>query len=326
MDRGKLEQLYSFESVASAFSANGRLVTDILWDRDCDIDHDLQSEDDEMRSMAERYFHSGLTAEYAKKNIALIGKSLQIAATAAGLGKLKAVVHFGFGRIDWHAANSPFTLGDAIRLLNESKVNLCDGGSEFYVQGYSYFQLGAIRYECPPGLSFPFKGWRLAEAIHTLVSHESRMLTRAAVRPEAWLVGRELSDGEILPDLLSATLTQWSYLGSFVELSFDTVLGAVFVVSPEVARDWQVGQVLALGLPVSGVTVVALGSRAKPWSRGGVRFGRRGVPMAASGFVAGVASDAGAQRDGGQQMGECDSSDPSPRGLLGFVRSATDRA
>jgi iron(III) transport system ATP-binding protein len=81
---------------------------------------------------------------------------------------------------------------------------------------------------------------------------------RAAVRPEAWLVGRELSDGEIFPDLLSATLKQWSYLGSFVELSFDTVLGAVFVVSPEVSRDWRVGQVLALGLPVNGVSVVAV--------------------------------------------------------------------
>jgi iron(III) transport system ATP-binding protein len=57
---------------------------------------------------------------------------------------------------------------------------------------------------------------------------------------------------------LSATLKQWSYLGSFVELSFDTVLGAVFVVSPEVSRDWRVGQVLALGLPVNGVSVVAV--------------------------------------------------------------------
>ena len=189
MDRDKLEHLYSFESVASAFSANGRLVTDILWDRDCDIDHDLQSEDDEMRSNAERYFHSGLTVEYAKENIALIGKSLQMGATAAGLAKLKAAVNFelssrNVGSIEWRVAKSPFTLGDAIRLFNESKVNLCDGGSEFYIQGESYFQLGAIRYECSPKVSFPHKGWRLAEAIHTLASHESRMLARAAVRPE----------------------------------------------------------------------------------------------------------------------------------------------
>jgi len=81
---------------------------------------------------------------------------------------------------------------------------------------------------------------------------------RAAVRPEAWLVGRELLGGESLPGSLSAELKQWSYLGSFVELSFDTELGPVFVVSPEVERDWHIGQVLALSLPGRGVSVVAV--------------------------------------------------------------------
>jgi iron(III) transport system ATP-binding protein len=81
---------------------------------------------------------------------------------------------------------------------------------------------------------------------------------RAAVRPEAWLVGRELSDGEILHNRLAAMLKQWSYLGSFVELTFDTALGPVFVVSPEVSRDWCVGQMLALGLPDGVVSVVAV--------------------------------------------------------------------
>ena len=81
---------------------------------------------------------------------------------------------------------------------------------------------------------------------------------RAAVRPEAWLVGRELSGGESLPGSLSAELQQCSYLGSFVELTFDTALGPVFVVSPEVERDWRIGQVLALSLPGRGVSVVAV--------------------------------------------------------------------
>jgi iron(III) transport system ATP-binding protein len=78
------------------------------------------------------------------------------------------------------------------------------------------------------------------------------------VRPEAWLVGRELIGSESLPDSLSAELKQWSYLGSFVELTFDTALGPVFVVSPEVERDWRMGQVLALSLPGRGVSVVAV--------------------------------------------------------------------
>ncbi len=81
---------------------------------------------------------------------------------------------------------------------------------------------------------------------------------RAAVRPEAWLVGRELMAGEALPNSLLATLRQWAYLGSFVELSLDTELGPVFVVSPEVDRDWRWGQVLALSLPGRGVSVVAV--------------------------------------------------------------------
>jgi iron(III) transport system ATP-binding protein len=78
------------------------------------------------------------------------------------------------------------------------------------------------------------------------------------VRPEAWLVGRELLGSETLPGCLPAELKQWSYLGSFVELSFDTALGPVFVVSPEVERDWRIGQVLALSLPGRGVSVVAV--------------------------------------------------------------------
>jgi iron(III) transport system ATP-binding protein len=57
---------------------------------------------------------------------------------------------------------------------------------------------------------------------------------------------------------LAAELKQWAYLGSFVELTFETALGQVFVVSPEVERDWSVGQHLALSLPGRGVSVVAV--------------------------------------------------------------------
>ena len=83
-------------------------------------------------------------------------------------------------------------------------------------------------------------------------------VVRAAVRPEAWAVGRELRSGENPPQHLAAELKQWAYLGSFVELTFDTALGQVFVVSPEVDRDWRVGQHFALSLPGHGVSVVAV--------------------------------------------------------------------
>jgi len=80
---------------------------------------------------------------------------------------------------------------------------------------------------------------------------------KAAVRPEAWLIGRELSAGEQPPATLIGQLKQCAYLGSFMELTFDTELGSVFVISPEIERHWQLGQYLALNLPGRGVSVVA---------------------------------------------------------------------
>jgi iron(III) transport system ATP-binding protein len=48
-----------------------------------------------------------------------------------------------------------------------------------------------------------------------------------------------------------------AYLGSFLELTVDTPLGEVFVVSPEVDQPWQVGEDLYLRLAQHGVSVVA---------------------------------------------------------------------
>ena len=83
-------------------------------------------------------------------------------------------------------------------------------------------------------------------------------VVRAAVRPEAWLVGRELAGGEQPQQVLRGLLKQCAYLGSFMELIFETELGPVFVVSPEVGRDWRIGQVLALSLPGRSIAAVAV--------------------------------------------------------------------
>ena len=158
-----------------------------------------------------------------------------------------------------HDQNEALAVSDQIIVMEAGRIAQAGTPQDLYERPTSAFVAGFM------GEAVLFDGQSLSDG--TVQLGPLRVVprhavapggVRAAVRPEAWLVGRELSDGEILPDLLPAMLTQWSYLGSFVELSFDTVLGAVFVVSPEVSRDWQVGQVLALGLPVSGVTVVAL--------------------------------------------------------------------
>ena len=56
---------------------------------------------------------------------------------------------------------------------------------------------------------------------------------------------------------LAGTLAKSAYLGNLQELSFDTALGLVFVVSPDVTTRWQRGQSVSLTLAARGVSVVA---------------------------------------------------------------------
>ncbi len=74
---------------------------------------------------------------------------------------------------------------------------------------------------------------------------------KVAVRPEAWQV---VPSGQ---GTLAGTLLKCAYLGSFHELTVATELGEIFVVSPDLARSWQIGQSLALTLAQNGVSVVA---------------------------------------------------------------------
>ena len=56
---------------------------------------------------------------------------------------------------------------------------------------------------------------------------------------------------------LAATVSKCAYLGSVLEVTLDTELGAIFVVSPDVERWWQAGDKATLRLLEHGVSVVA---------------------------------------------------------------------
>jgi iron(III) transport system ATP-binding protein len=73
---------------------------------------------------------------------------------------------------------------------------------------------------------------------------------KIAVRPEAWSVQAEGAA------TLAARLAKVAYLGAIVELSFDTELGSIFVVSDRVDRTWRVGDVASLALGTRGVSVL----------------------------------------------------------------------
>jgi iron(III) transport system ATP-binding protein len=73
---------------------------------------------------------------------------------------------------------------------------------------------------------------------------------KVAVRPEAWHIGP--------PGVgLAARLAKAAYLGSNYEYTFETELGAIFVVSPDLTHVLQPGSDVGLSLADHGVSVVA---------------------------------------------------------------------
>ena len=73
---------------------------------------------------------------------------------------------------------------------------------------------------------------------------------KVAVRPEAWQIHRT-GDG------MAAKLVKSAYLGSFFEYSFESELGKIFVVSPDLTDVLPLGVEVKLSLASHGVSVVA---------------------------------------------------------------------
>ena len=74
---------------------------------------------------------------------------------------------------------------------------------------------------------------------------------KVAVRPEAWQIS-PAHEG------IAARLTKRAYLGSVYEYTFDTALGSIFVVSPDLSQVLPIGAEVGLKLGDHGVSVVQI--------------------------------------------------------------------
>jgi iron(III) transport system ATP-binding protein len=76
---------------------------------------------------------------------------------------------------------------------------------------------------------------------------------KVAVRPEAWRIHRgERPHGAVV----AGKLLKAAYLGSFFEYTFETALGNIFVVSPDLSHALEPGAQVGLSLADHGVSVV----------------------------------------------------------------------
>ena len=101
-----------------------------------------------------------------------------------------------------------------------------------------------------PGISQSDGQVKLGPLMITPKQNVAAGKVKVAVRPEAWHI-HAAGTG------MAARLAKSAYLGSFYEYTFDTELGSIFVVSPDLVLVLTVGADVGLSLADHGVSVVA---------------------------------------------------------------------
>jgi iron(III) transport system ATP-binding protein len=156
-----------------------------------------------------------------------------------------------------HDQSEALAVSDQIVVMDAGLIAQVGTPREMYEQPASEFVAGFM------GEAMVFAGTALEDGnvrLGPITVRSNRPVppgpVKVAVRPEAWQVGAPSAGG---PRALEARLVKQSYLGSFVELTLATELGEVFVVSPDVQRRWQPGDMLSLRLGERSVSVVAAG-------------------------------------------------------------------
>jgi iron(III) transport system ATP-binding protein len=151
-----------------------------------------------------------------------------------------------------HDQSEALAVSDQIIVMNEGRIAQRGAPQEMYERPTSEFVAGFM------GEAMLFPG--VADARGQVQLGPLRITARqaiapgavkVAVRPEAWQIHRDGSG-------LKASLKKLAYLGSFYEYTFDTELGQIFVVSPDLTDVLPLGADVGLSLADHGVSVVAV--------------------------------------------------------------------
>jgi len=149
-----------------------------------------------------------------------------------------------------HDQSEALAVSDQIIVMDHGIIAQSGTPQELYETPASEFVAGFMG----EAMLFPAK----ADATGTVALGPLRITPRqpvepgavkVAVRPEAWHVGPP-GHG------LNGRLAKLAYLGSNYEYTFETELGSIFVVSPELGRVLSLGSDVGLHLADHGVSVV----------------------------------------------------------------------
>lgn len=149
-----------------------------------------------------------------------------------------------------HDQSEALAVSDKIIVMNDGLIAQSGTPQDMYERPGSEFVAGFM------GEAMLFPGEATPDGRVTLgpLSLQPRQSVaegpvKVAVRPEAWQINHDGAG-------ISARLKKRSYLGSFFEYTFDTPLGAIFVVSPDLSQVLEPGTDIGLSLASHGVSVV----------------------------------------------------------------------
>jgi iron(III) transport system ATP-binding protein len=154
-----------------------------------------------------------------------------------------------------HDQSEALAVSDQIIVMNDGKIAQRGSPQDMYERPASEFVAGFMGEAMLfPGQADDAQRVQLGP-LHIVPKQSiAAGAVKVAVRPEAWQIH---ADGCALGVGLDAKLLKSAYLGSYFEYTFETALGNVFVVSPELTCVLALGTQVQLTLADHGVSVVA---------------------------------------------------------------------
>ena len=154
-----------------------------------------------------------------------------------------------------HDQSEALAVSDQIIVMNDGGIAQRGTPQDMYERPGSEFVAGFMGEAMLfPGTALPDGQVQLGPLQITPKQAMALGAVKVAVRPEAWHIHRLTQSGE---HGLPARLLKLAYLGSFFEYTFETALGSVFVVSPDLTDVLPLGIEVWLTLADHGVSVVA---------------------------------------------------------------------
>jgi iron(III) transport system ATP-binding protein len=151
-----------------------------------------------------------------------------------------------------HDQSEALAVSDQIIVMDDGLIAQRGTPQDMYERPGSEFVAGFMGEAMLfPGVADAVGGVQLGPLSITSRQRVAAGQVKVAVRPEAWHIHRDGTG-------LAASLRKLAYLGSFFEYTFDTALGPIFVVSPDLTDVLTLGSEVGLTLADHGVSVVAV--------------------------------------------------------------------